>query len=78
MNELARQLLEELFSQDYDFTDEKGEKFSVSPAGNLSLMTYGYKATIALRKARGWKFENGKLIIPQDFFNTKASAHDKD
>ncbi len=61
---LTEQLLFDLYTQNYTITGSNGEPLPVSPAGSMSLLATGYKGTILLRKVRGWKFKDGKIIIP--------------
>jgi hypothetical protein len=67
MSEISKILLQELYSQEYSFITQKGRGVKLSPVGSASLLAVGYKGTIALRKLRGWKFENGKVLIPKSF-----------
>jgi len=74
---LTIQLQKDLYEKDYRFITPDGKEIPITPAGSLSLMALGYKATIALRKARGWRFDNEHLIIPP-FPHQKDQDNEKD
>ncbi len=63
MDELTLQLLRDLYEREYQITDQQGNPIEFSPAGSLSLLALGYKGTVILRKIRGWKLENNKLVV---------------
>ncbi len=67
MDELTQTLLSELYEQNFIFIDENNQPIHITPGGSLPLMSLGYKATIAIRKARGWEFIDGKIHIPDSF-----------
>ena len=64
MDELTIQLLTDLYSRSFNIQDPGGKKLNPADIHPISLLAAGYKGTIALRKLRGWKFENGKITLP--------------
>ena len=77
MDELTKQLLTDIYSEEYKFVDTQGRILELNEQRALDFMVLGYKGTVAVRKFRGWKFENGELIIPKDFAILKKQANEQ-
>ncbi len=76
-NELTRQLLQSLYNEEFVFIDNSGTVLQVNEARALDFMILGYKGTIAVRKARGWRFEDGGLKVPDSFNIEKNQENGK-
>lgn len=48
----SKTILDNLLNADFEFINERGEKFEVSPKGSLGLLASGYKGLVAVRKKR--------------------------
>ena len=77
MDELTKQLLTDIYSEEYKFVDNQGRILELNEQRALDFMVLGYKGTVAVRKFRGWKFENGELIIPKEFVILKKQANEQ-
>lgn len=65
---ISEKFVDQLYTLEVNFVDEKGEALEVPESGFLGLLTTGYKGTVMLRKARGQthlykKFTKGKKMI---------------
>ena len=76
MDDFTIQLLSELYSKKFTLQDTEGKELLPSEIHPISLLALGYKGTIALRKLRGWKFENGRIILP-DYLTPNNKDDDK-
>lgn len=59
--------IDQLYSQEANFVDEKGEAVEIPESGFIGLLTTGYKGTMMLRKARNQthlykKFTKGRKL----------------
>ncbi len=67
-NSISEKFIDQLYSLQVDFTDEKGNKLEIPESGFLGLLATGYKGVAMLRKKRGQthlyhKFTKGKKLV---------------
>ncbi|NOQ26235.1 MAG: hypothetical protein GQ564_12800 [Bacteroidales bacterium] len=48
----SKELLKDLYSQDYHFTTPEGKTFPIPKSGTLGLLALGYQGLIAWRKQK--------------------------
>lgn len=51
----STKILKDLYSKDFSFTNQNGDRVEIPKNGNLGLLAYGYIGVIAVRKARNIK-----------------------
>jgi hypothetical protein len=64
---ISERFIDQLYSLEVNFVDEKGKPLEVPESGFLGLLATGYKGTVMLRKARNQthmykKFTKGKKL----------------
>lgn len=65
---ISGKFIDQLYSIQADFVDEKGEKLDVPESGFLGLLATGYKGLALVRRKRGHthvysKFTKGKKLV---------------
>jgi hypothetical protein len=66
-DKISEKFIDQLYSQQFNFVDEKGNKLEIPESGFLGLLATGYKGLVMLRKKRGQthlykKFTKGKKL----------------
>jgi len=67
-DKISEKFIDQLYSLQFNFVDEKGAKLDIPESGFLGLLATGYKGLVMLRKKRGQthlyhKFTKGKKLI---------------
>ncbi len=79
-NNISEKFIDQLYSLQFSFVDDKGNKMEVSESGFLGLLATGYKGLAMLRKKRGqthlyYKFTKGKKLIRRNPRTRKNSPN---
>ena len=79
---ISEKFIDQLYSLQATFVDEKGNKLEIPESGFLGLMATGYRGLAMLRKKRGqthlyYKFTKGKKLVRKKAAPGEKTSDDK-